>query len=573
MIMFFSLFFGGINAKADEEIPASAFGNATVYEYILSVADSNSDGILMKSEAETVEIIDLQNKGINSLVGLEYCVNATGIYLNDNIGLTNISVLGNMEKLQDIRIRNTSISNLNPLKDNQNIYMLLMENSQIESIAVLTGMSKLQILEIANTKVTDISAVANMPSLMELDLYGCTISDYSPLMSVKGLSAFKAPESNFSDLLVLENSASTLKEIRLSYSEIQDISVLSKFTQLEFVDVSNNKIGSCPDLSALTKLEKFWINNNNISSIPGLSSMVNLKWLDISMNKFTELPDMSKLTKLEKFWCGTNLLTKIPDLSECRLLTTFLIAENNLSREEINNAYTMMPESITSDSEWKKTIGLDTQPGIGENEGNQGEESYRDVISDSGDEFIISGNLGENVYVEGEKIEDVLEYQHIIDYVSKEIEDILDIKIYNIYLYEKGKENTTILVQPNGTVEVKIKLEDDNYTYHVYREEDDGKLVKLNSYVKDGYLHFESDHFSIFTVVMTKLFGEEDTSLHNNKDSNNDDEKQLEKNESKIMYIVIFGVMIVIVLVVFYEMGIYKGKKESREDDSIKDIK
>ena len=53
-------------AKADEEIPEAAFGSVEVYNYILEIADANSDGILTKAEAEEVTEIDLQNKNITS---------------------------------------------------------------------------------------------------------------------------------------------------------------------------------------------------------------------------------------------------------------------------------------------------------------------------------------------------------------------------------------------------------------------------------------------------------------------------------------------------------------------------
>ncbi|MDO5696169.1 MAG: hypothetical protein Q4P30_05410 [Eubacteriales bacterium] len=59
-------------------------------------------------------------------------------------------------------------------------------------------------------------------------------------------------------------------------------------------------------------------------------------------------------------------------------------------------------------------------------------------------------------------------------------------------------------VQPNGTVRVAIQPDDVNFAdkvYAVYRHEADGSVTKLDVKAENGIVSFETDHFSLYTLV------------------------------------------------------------------------
>ena len=92
-------------------------------------------------------------------------------------------------------------------------------------------------------------------------------------------------------------------------------------------------------------------------------------------------------------------------------------------------------------------------------------------------------------------------------------ETVTEGKIFEIVNAEKGNfkktvYNITTLVngttaQPNGTVAVKIPLPEDYSTEktNVYYVSEDGTLEKLDCRVEDGFIIFETDHFSYYAVV------------------------------------------------------------------------
>ncbi len=97
--------------------------------------------------------------------------------------------------------------------------------------------------------------------------------------------------------------------------------------------------------------------------------------------------------------------------------------------------------------------------------------------------------------------------------VEIEVTETFDGTSYHVLNTEKGNfkkslfDITTTIdgekVQPNGTVFVKIPLPD-GYNAEktvVYYVTNDGKLEKIESEVKDGYIIFETTHFSFYAVV------------------------------------------------------------------------
>lgn len=81
---------------------------------------------------------------------------------------------------------------------------------------------------------------------------------------------------------------------------------------------------------------------------------------------------------------------------------------------------------------------------------------------------------------------------------------------YNISLIKDGEE-----VQPQQIVKVIIPIPDElqstAYLLKVYREEDDGSLTDMNARVQDGCLVFETEHFSIYSIVPFKDNGNSPT--------------------------------------------------------------
>ena len=99
-----------------------------------------------------------------------------------------------------------------------------------------------------------------------------------------------------------------------------------------------------------------------------------------------------------------------------------------------------------------------------------------------------------------------LEVEEIFDGESFQIVGTIEgqeqSKIYDVTTKVDGKET-----QPGATVTVKIPLPEGydparTYVYHVNSET--GKVENMNARYEDGFLVFETDHFSTYAVVQIK---------------------------------------------------------------------
>ena len=72
-------------------------------------------------------------------------------------------------------------------------------------------------------------------------------------------------------------------------------------------------------------------------------------------------------------------------------------------------------------------------------------------------------------------------------------------KIYDITL----ETSEGVAVQPDGSVQVKLPVEENHGNYKVFRVNDDGTYTDMNATVVDGYVVFVTDHFSLYVVVDT----------------------------------------------------------------------
>ena len=80
------------------------------------------------------------------------------------------------------------------------------------------------------------------------------------------------------------------------------------------------------------------------------------------------------------------------------------------------------------------------------------------------------------------------------------------LKVFDINL----KNSDGVHVQPDGTI--KVKLPNDwskSGVYKVYRVNDDGTLTDMNAYREGSHLVFDTDHFSIYVIVVEGATEEE----------------------------------------------------------------
>ena len=107
-------------------------------------------------------------------------------------------------------------------------------------------------------------------------------------------------------------------------------------------------------------------------------------------------------------------------------------------------------------------------------------------------------------------------------------------------MYDINLINNNAKIQPNGKVKVSIPVPDgyDTSKIVVYRVDDDGTKTKYDMTIKDGFIIFETNHFSNYIVAEQSTANEntkkDDTTNADENTTTTDTKSESTKTERKL---------------------------------------
>ena len=287
IILAFALIIGAFSfnssfaAGQDVEINETNFPDPTFREYVKRF-DNNRNGKLSTTEINVVKNIDVSEKNIKSIKGVEFFVD--------------------LEELECVK---NKISDINVSKN-----------------------TKLKKLNCEWNELTNLDVTKNT-SLIELR---CGINHLTTidLKNNKNLRVLWCQTNRFTNLDIKENIL--LKEVFLVKNEISTLD-LSNNKELQILDVSENNIKNI-DLSNNTKLVKLDARTNKLSEID-VSKNLDLGSLECQENLLKNI-DLKNNKKLYYLDCSNNKLKNL-DLSNNSGLMSLLISKNDFENIDLSS--------------------------------------------------------------------------------------------------------------------------------------------------------------------------------------------------------------------------------------------
>ena len=239
------------------------------------------DGVLTAEEIPSVEKIDVSNKFISDLTGIEYFTSLKMLYCSSN-DLTSLDVS-----------KNTALTELDCSWN-------LLTSLDVSKNTALTKLNcynnKLTLLDLSkNTALTSLDCNTNV--LTSLDLSKNT-----------ALTSLNCHSNNLTSLDLSKNTALTV--LYCYYNNLTSLD-LSKNTALTLLNCHSNQLTSL-DVSKSTNLTRLYCSDNQLTLLD-LSKNTALTELECSDNQLTSL-DLSKNINLTRLDCSYNPLTSL-DLS------------------------------------------------------------------------------------------------------------------------------------------------------------------------------------------------------------------------------------------------------------------
>ncbi|MHC9087896.1 leucine-rich repeat domain-containing protein [Tenacibaculum sp. IMCC1] len=349
------------------------------------IIDTSGNGEIEEAEALNIDRLNLDNKNISSLEGIQFFKNLDILDCSDNnIKKINDSQTYTLTKLRFLTARRNQISSIDVR--NCKLWGLHLEGNPIK-YAYLTGSSTFQmegrwgiIFDLNNIEYVCINNDQYMPQSNNVDhryfwnrigsalhIGECTIvtTPVCPIINFPDPN-FKQALLNISPAIdtdgdgeICIEEAEIVTYLPLDGKNINDVTGIEYFINIEVLKLNDNNIVSA-DLSNNLKIRNLSVINNNLTNL-NVTNNEALVSLYASNNKLTSI-DISTNKSLKVLHLYDNNISQL-DASNLTQLTFIGIDNNSLTSLNITNCYTL--EAIQARNNQLSQLDISTNSNLG----------------------------------------------------------------------------------------------------------------------------------------------------------------------------------------------------------------
>ncbi|MFC0513616.1 COR domain-containing protein [Mucilaginibacter angelicae] len=215
--------------------------------------------------------------------------------------IKNISIVKNLTSLRELFLSHNQISDLTPLTDLKHLETLAIESTNAIDCSPVSSIINLKELILGERELENPAFLSNCKKLKNLSIYSMAISEKElPADLYNYIQDFNLnclTISGFQPLMVEKIAKlSQLEYLQINFSDLKDLKVISKLTQLKTLDLSyNDNLVDIEDLSKLTQLNELGLANTMIKDVNPINDLRFLKSLNL---RGTPIIDLEPLLKL-----------------------------------------------------------------------------------------------------------------------------------------------------------------------------------------------------------------------------------------------------------------------------------
>ncbi len=311
------------------DISEANFPDANFRAYLRSQT-YGTDGVITTSEIDGITNIDVHEKGIKTLKGIEHLTELKHLYCYNN-QITSIDVSAN-KALKTLSCSENQLTSLD-VAENTLLETLETSNNQLTELNVSFN-TALVTLECHDNQLTALD-VSNCSALEKLN---CSTNKISTLNLSKNtaLKTLNCGRNKLTSLDLTNNTA--LTGVGCVSNNITQLNV-SKNVELQALYCYNNDLTTL-DVSNNVKLSNLRCGNNDLTTLD-ISNNTALKYLNCEANYLKQI-DVSNNTALETFYCDINCLTHL-DLSNNKALIDLACYHNQIKGEAMDALVNSLP--------------------------------------------------------------------------------------------------------------------------------------------------------------------------------------------------------------------------------------
>jgi len=170
---------------------------------------------------------------------------------------------------------------------------------------------------------------ADMLALTSLDASGKGITSLMGLEYAANLRELRLEYNQISDISPL-SGLSRLKTLVLNNNRISDISLVATIPNLEYLDLHDNHFSDLSALSSLSKLQTLVVRGNRVRDVCVLPGLGTLRNLDLNMNEISDISCLAGMVGLESLDLQNNPLNQ----QACSVYIPQIVANNPTAQVE-----------------------------------------------------------------------------------------------------------------------------------------------------------------------------------------------------------------------------------------------
>ena len=276
---------------------------------IAEALGKNPNAPITAEEMERLKELDVPDRGIHDLTGLQFATNLSRLYLRDN-QISDLSPIAGLINLKALGFPDNNVSDLSPIAGLSNLEWLYCARNNASDLSAFMGLTNLEYVSFSSNNVSDLSPFAGLMNLKRIRSWGNPLSDLSPLAGLTNMEGVNICGADLSDLTPLA-SLTGLKELYLVSNGISDISSLAGLTGLTRLSVADNSISDISSITGLAQLEWLNLGENEISDVSPLASLANLTWMDLSNNEISNFSPLDRSREnIKLIWYGNPAFPK-----------------------------------------------------------------------------------------------------------------------------------------------------------------------------------------------------------------------------------------------------------------------
>lgn len=216
--------------------------------------------------------------------------------------------------LVNLGIGGNKISDISVLTQCGKLEQLNLSNNPISSIEPLSSLATLRVLDVSDTNILGIEPLSGIgiESLSMLDTYVQDYSQLSTLPLLQGLRVRNATKQQISAIA----SLTTLKNLTIYSSHFDDLSLLKNLSKLEQLDLWDNDLASLQGIERFPLLNNLCIGNNPLTDLSPLQKLKHLGYLNIKFLSAKSYAPLGKIESLEQVECTLEQKNAIEEIQK-----------------------------------------------------------------------------------------------------------------------------------------------------------------------------------------------------------------------------------------------------------------